>query len=198
MASVVSVGSSLLELGAGAGRLTRPLVDAGYRVVAVDESDEMLARIDVAETVRSRIEDLDLRRRFDAVLLASYLANVTDDDVRRGIFSACAVHLAPGGVLLIQRHPPAWFDAVAASGTGSRQSVSRPYDMSWPAPNILSATIRYTLGPDTWTQSFLTKRLSDADLSAELDAAGLILEAFLDRQRSWALVRSSGSGRVAN
>jgi ubiquinone/menaquinone biosynthesis C-methylase UbiE len=38
-------GASILELGAGAGRMTRPLVTLGHPVVAVDESGEMLARI---------------------------------------------------------------------------------------------------------------------------------------------------------
>jgi ubiquinone/menaquinone biosynthesis C-methylase UbiE len=38
-------GASILELGAGAGRMTRPLVGLGHPVVAVDESGEMLARI---------------------------------------------------------------------------------------------------------------------------------------------------------
>ena len=36
-------GASILELGAGAGRITHPLIGLGHEVVAVDESPEMLA-----------------------------------------------------------------------------------------------------------------------------------------------------------
>ena len=68
-------GASILELGSGTGRITHPLVALGHPVVAVDESPEMLAYVRDAETVCSRIEDLALGRRFDAVLLASHLIN---------------------------------------------------------------------------------------------------------------------------
>jgi len=50
--AAVPPGASILELGAGAGRVTHPLVALGHPVVAVDESAEMLARIRGAETVR--------------------------------------------------------------------------------------------------------------------------------------------------
>ena len=53
------------------------LLARGYSVVAVDDSPEMLAHIDTAETVVASIEGLDLRRRFDAVLLCSHLVNTS-------------------------------------------------------------------------------------------------------------------------
>ena len=67
----IGPGASILELGCGTGRITHPLTGLGHPVVAVDESPEMLAHVRGAETVCARIEDLDLGRRFDAVLLAS-------------------------------------------------------------------------------------------------------------------------------
>src|SRR5437660_10300272 len=76
-------GSSILELGCGAGRVTHPLVALGHPVVAVDESPEMLAHIRGAETVRARIQDLALGRRFDVVLLASHLISTDDAAERR-------------------------------------------------------------------------------------------------------------------
>ena len=80
--AAVPPGASILELGAGAGRVTHPLLRLGHPVVAVDESPEMLARIHGAETVSAKIQSLDLGRRFDLVLLASHLVNVPDDDLR--------------------------------------------------------------------------------------------------------------------
>lgn len=78
----VGPGASILELGAGASRVTHPLLRLGHEVVAVDESPMMLERIHGAETVRGRIEMLDLGRRFDAVLLASQLVNVPEREAR--------------------------------------------------------------------------------------------------------------------
>ena len=79
-------GATILELGAGCGRVTHPLVARGHPVVAVDDSAEMLARIHGARTVCSRIEDLDLGERFDAVLLMSYLVGYR---ARGPLLSSC-------------------------------------------------------------------------------------------------------------
>ena len=73
--AAIPPGSSVLELGCGTGRITHPLVALGHPVVAVDESPEMLAHVRGAETVRARIQDLALGRRFGVVLLASHLIN---------------------------------------------------------------------------------------------------------------------------
>src|SRR5580704_2232265 len=80
-------GASILELGSGTGRITHPLVALGHPVVAVDESPEMLAYVRDAETVCSRIEDLALGRRFDAVLLASHLINTNDIATRAALLA---------------------------------------------------------------------------------------------------------------
>ncbi|WP_262062646.1 class I SAM-dependent methyltransferase [Streptomyces sp. STR69] len=77
----------ILDLGAGAGRLTHPLAAAGHHVTAVDESAEMLSRIHRNETICSTIESLRLDRKFDVVLLASHLVNVPDSTERNGILA---------------------------------------------------------------------------------------------------------------
>ncbi|WP_220182865.1 class I SAM-dependent methyltransferase [Sphaerisporangium album] len=43
--AAIPEGASILELGAGAGRITHSLLALGHEVVAVDESAEMLAHI---------------------------------------------------------------------------------------------------------------------------------------------------------
>lgn len=65
--------SSVLELGAGTGRIADPLAQLGHQVTAVDDSEHMLAEVRHARTVRARIEDLRLMQRFDAVLLPTNL-----------------------------------------------------------------------------------------------------------------------------
>jgi SAM-dependent methyltransferase len=74
----VSPGASILELGCGAGRVTRPLAAMGHPMVAVDNSPAMLKHVTVAQTVCADITHLDLGRTFDAVLVASHLVNHGD------------------------------------------------------------------------------------------------------------------------
>ena len=58
--AAVPEGSRILELGAGAGRITHELIALGHEVVAVDNSSAMLAFIRGAETVLADMETLDL------------------------------------------------------------------------------------------------------------------------------------------
>ena len=111
--AAIPAGASILELGAGAGRMTARLVELGHPVVAVDESAEMLAHVRGAETVQARIQDLALGRRLDAVLLASHLVNTPNRDLRAGFLRACRDHVRDVGHVLVQRHPPAFIDEAA-------------------------------------------------------------------------------------
>src|SRR5690348_16970574 len=82
IASVAPTPATLLELGCGAGRVTRHLVELGYRVTAVDNSAAMLEHVTGAETVLADIADLDVGRRFDVVVLASHFVNVVGEAER--------------------------------------------------------------------------------------------------------------------
>jgi ubiquinone/menaquinone biosynthesis C-methylase UbiE len=72
------VGGSLLELGAGTGRISIPLARAGVKVVGIDRSEPMLVRARQRvkrgklqrrlRLVRGDIRFLPFRRRFDMVL----------------------------------------------------------------------------------------------------------------------------------
>lgn len=79
--------SSVLELGAGTGRIADPLAQLGHHVTAVDDSDRMLAEVRHARTVRARIEDLRLAQRFDAVLLPTNLIHYPGVDLRRAVLA---------------------------------------------------------------------------------------------------------------
>jgi SAM-dependent methyltransferase len=205
----VPAGASILELGAGAGRVTHRLVELGHPVVAVDESPEMLARIRGAarildakgsvgaastsaglasvgaETVRARFQGLDLGRRFDAVLLASFLVNEPDDGLRRRFLEACRDHVRDGGCVLVQRHPPAWFEE-AAEGERTIGGVTfRLRDLGRPGPGLLAATAEYQVGERVWTHRFTARRLDDEELAAALAEAGLAVDAYLTGDGSW-------------
>jgi SAM-dependent methyltransferase len=183
--AAVPPSASILELGAGTGRVTHPLVGLGHPVVAVDESPEMLAHVHGAETVTAQIQALDLGRRFDAVLLASFLVNTADDALRRGFLRACRRHVRDDGQVLIQRHAPAWFDQ-AAEGEATEAGITfRLRDLERPGPGLLSATTEYQVGDRLWTQSFTTRRLDDAELAAALAEVGLAVAGYLTADGSW-------------
>jgi SAM-dependent methyltransferase len=178
-------GAWILELGCGAGRITHPLVALGHPVVAVDESPEMLAHVHGAETVCARIEDLALGRRFDVVLLASYLINTDDIAARTAFLAACRRHVADDGGVIIQQHAPGWF-ATAADAENVRDGIIfRMRDVSRPAPNLVSATVEYVDGDQVWTQTFTARRLDDTELAAVLADAGLRLDRYLTDDHSW-------------
>jgi len=191
----IPAGASILELGAGAGRVTHPLLALGHPVVAVDESPEMLARIRGAETVPARIQDLVLGRRFDAVLLASFLVNVADHSLRRRFLEVCRDHVADGGCVLIERHPPGWFDQAAERERTIGDITFRLRDLRRPGPGLLAATVEYQVGDRVWAQSFTTERLDDERLAAALAEAGLAVDAYLTGDGSWvrAVPASRGS-----
>jgi SAM-dependent methyltransferase len=98
--AAVPAPARILELGSGVGRMTHPLLRRGFTVTAVDESPEMLERVEGARTVCSSIDTLELGdERFDVVLLASFLVHAGDVQVLR----TCRRYVAAGGCVLIQR-----------------------------------------------------------------------------------------------
>jgi SAM-dependent methyltransferase len=177
-------GTSILELGCGTGRVTHPLIALGHPVVAVDESPEMLAHVRGAVTVRARIQDLSLGRRFAAVLLASHLINA-DDETRAAFLDVCRRHVADDGCVIIQQHTPAWFEWARDSEVTRDGVVYRLREVSRPAPNLVSATVEYVVGDRHWTQTFTTVRLDETELAAALADAGLRLDRYLTEDRSW-------------
>ncbi|MVZ99576.1 methyltransferase domain-containing protein [Actinomadura sp. LD22] len=184
--TTIPAGTPILELGAGAGRVTRPLLEFGHPVTAVDASAAMLARIQGARTVRSAIQDLDLPDRFGCVLLMSYLVNYGDRDA---LLAACRRHVRPDGVVVIQRDTDAlWRDDAPREWT--RDGVRyRKAHVEHPEPGTVVATLEYRIGEHRWTHTFTTRRLGDEDLPAVLEAAGLRLGHFLDDDGAWFTAR---------
>ncbi len=115
--------SRILELGAGSGRITVPLARDGHRVVAIDQSQPMLARLrsrieTLGAAARARIEPVtaDLRTfavpgRFPLVIAAF---NVLEHLYTRVEVDACLARvverLEPGGVFVFDVQLPdlAW------------------------------------------------------------------------------------------
>jgi SAM-dependent methyltransferase len=165
----------ILDLGAGTGRIADPLARrGGYDVLAVDESAEVLACIRHARTLRSPIEDLHLAERFDLVLLLSHLVNRPDAEERRSLLATAARHLAPGGTVLVQRHPPHARFAPATVPLGAVTIGLCDVDTtSWP---LVSAVTTYEVNGQSWRQSWTSEVLDDRATGTALAGAGLRIE----------------------
>lgn len=182
-------GATILDLGCGVGRLARPLEALGHRVTGVDESAAMLAHAHGIETVHGRIEDLDLGRRFGAVIAASHLINAPEPDERTRLLAVCGRHLADDGVVLVERHPPGWC-ATAAPGAGRIGDVEvELHDVERRGP-VLHAAVTYRVGRRSYTQRFAAADVDDAALAAAASGAGLEVVRALDRERTWLALRA--------
>ncbi|HEY3465038.1 MAG TPA: class I SAM-dependent methyltransferase [Amycolatopsis sp.] len=188
--AAVPPGASILELGCGTGRVTHPLLDLGHDVVAVDDSPAMLAHVR-AETVCVRIEELDLGRKFDAVLLGSHLINTAREADRRAMLAAARRHLAPGGRLVVEWHPPEWFDSAASGQGGQLGEVAVELADVVRDGDLLSATVRYSARGRRWTQEFTCRRLILDDVLTSND---LIFDGWLSADRSWFAARARRGG----
>lgn len=183
VAQAVPRGAAVLELGCGAGRVTRQLVRRGFRVTAVDESAEMLAHVRGAETVHGRIEELDLGRRFDAVLLLGNLLTV-EPATRRAFLEAARRH---SDLLVVETLPLAWRPREGESALGevvSRLRVERVED------GVVHGAVDYEARGERWTHAFAMRVFRNEDeLDAALRDGGFRLERWLDRERGWFVAR---------
>lgn len=184
-AAAPSTRASVLELGAGTGRIADALVELGHPVVAVDESPEMLAHVRRAETACAQIESLALGRRFDVVLLASHMINAPEESIRRTFLETCARHVSDEGCVIIQQHPPGWFTSIAESEDEAGGIAFRLRRLSRPAPGLVSATAEYQAGDRVWTHSFTAARLDEPALHAALGDAALAFDRYLTDDHQW-------------
>jgi len=183
--SVIPAGAAVLELGCGAGRITRGLIALGHPVTAVDNSAEMLGLVGAGETVLADIETLDLGRVFGCVLLMSNLIN---NDVRDALLRTCRRHVAADGVVVIERMDPQprW---------GSSEGEYGPFHIEvelQPDGDSLRGVVVYSV-PDgrSWTHRFGPggRILDDDALRTDLETAGLRLERIFGPKRRWCLAR---------
>jgi SAM-dependent methyltransferase len=191
IASVLAPGASVMELGCGAGRIADALVALGHPTTGVDQSAAMLAHLHRAQPVLADIEGLDLGRRFAAVVLASRLVNVADPARRRARLATCARHLDPGGVVLVERHDPAWAATVAAGPLGEQDGMRFALERVMRDGDRLSATSVYVIDGRELRHRWTAQILDDAALDRELVAVGLARVRFLDPEATWVLCTSA-------
>ena len=187
ISSVLTPGASVLELGCGAGRIADALVALGHPTVGVDQSAAMLSHVHRAEPVLADIEGLDLERRFDAVVLASRLVNVADQARRRAWLATCTRQVDPGGVVLVERHDPAWAAKLADGTLGERDGIGFALEGVTRDGDRLHAISVYVIDGRELRHRWTAQILDDAALDQELAASGLTRRRFLDPEATWVL-----------
>ena len=119
------VHGRILDLAAGGGRITIPLLSIGKSVTAIDLADDMLDILRAAtpphadlDIVRADMRGFDIDHRFDLVVIAATSIILLDADGRRRLFETVQRHLAPGGRF-------AFSVAGAAAAAELRRTVDR-------------------------------------------------------------------------
>ncbi|QGZ48414.1 methyltransferase domain-containing protein [Streptomyces sp. QHH-9511] len=192
--AAVPTGATLLELGCGAGRVTGPLVERGFAVTAVDESAEMLhalrESVPDVEAVRSPIESLDLGRRFDVVMLASYLVHTAEHRTRQALLETCRRHVSDDGCVLIQREGEEWHLDVPRERRDAAGCTVRIVSAEPVGDGVNAVLAEYDF-PDgaRWTQTFRSRPLSKKDFERHLGEAGLAVDTYLTDDGTWVRAR---------
>lgn len=102
---LIETGADVLEIGCGAGALTRRLIDAGHEVLATDASEAMLellsVRVPEAEARLLRMPE-DPVPHSRAIVSVGHVINYLDsaDDVQKAIASLTEA-VEPGGILIM-------------------------------------------------------------------------------------------------
>jgi SAM-dependent methyltransferase len=188
IATAVPPPATLLELGCGAGRVTRALVASGYLVTAVDESAAMLAHVDGATRVHSSIEDLALPGTFEVVVLASFLVHAGDPAVRAALLATCRRHVDRDGHVLIQREGADWHDRVPRESPLG-DGLSRVVSSTDAGDGVRSVVVEYEFPDARWTQTFRSRPLTVEQFECALTEAGLSIERYLTSDGTWVSAR---------
>lgn len=178
--------ATILDLGCGTGRITHALIRLGHSVTAVDFDERMLGEIRGAETVMSRIEDLDLGRTFGAVLLMSTLINRPDQSGRLALLASCRRHVAPNGVVLIERYDPEIGMDPRPTERRFAGITIRVSDVRRDGP-FIHQSVEYDGGERGNWRIRIEGRyvLNDDETLADLAAAGLRLRRWIDDRHRW-------------
>jgi len=184
--ALLAPGSSVLELGAGAGRMTRKLLEWGLNVTAVDNSAAMLAHVpEGAKRILSDIEILRLDERFDTVLLASCLINHPTATARASMVATARHHVARGGQLLVQSYDPDRLRNACVGPVGRVSGVEIFIEAVHHCAGDIAMTVRYDMVEQTWRHSFRVRPLTVGEIEALLASGGFHAGEWFGEERRW-------------
>lgn len=183
---LLTPGTSVLELGAGAGRLTRKLLEWGLNVTAVDNSADMLVYVPGdANRVVSDIENLRLVDTFDTVLLASCLVNHPSASTRASLAATARCHVARGGQLLVECHDADRLRNAQVGPAGCVGGLGIFIEAVHQCAGDIEMTVRYNMDDQIWRHSFRASLLLEAEIETLLADVGFHSCEWLGEKRRW-------------
>ena len=187
-------GTRVLELGCGAGRLTRRLIEWGAHVTAVDNCGRMMDAVPESATrILSDIETLRLETRFDVALLASCLINHPDENVRRAFVDTARFHLVPGGQVILERHDPRWLNQVEPGPIASAGDIAMSVETVSRTPGLVHMTLRYEAAGNVWRHSSSLAPMTEPEIEGLLSEVGFVGFAWSGKNNRW--LRASPAAR---
>jgi len=94
-------GARILDVGCGGGRHARALQEAGFRVVGIDLSPDLLAEAEGVVRLRADMRALPFFGGFDAATSFFTSFGYFDDDGNAATLASIAAAVRPGGVFLL-------------------------------------------------------------------------------------------------
>ena len=172
---------TVLELGCGIGRMTRPLAERFARVIGVDVSEEMISRAkeelaDLGNVTFSAGNGIDLRgipdRSVDFVFSYIVLQHIPDPQISLGYIREFGRVLRPGGSAYFQvNNLPSGLRARLRLGSRIRRVVGRGAPPVAPAAE---APVRPPAGPSGLDHpAWVGSRLSISRIREVCEKAGL-------------------------
>ena len=190
--AVLPPSADVLDLGGGAGRIAHALVDQGHRVTVVDQCQAMLDHVDPSlELHLADIEELDLGRTFDAVLLSSFLVNTPHVHQRTEFLATCRRHVDPGGAVYVQRLDPDLVPQAIDAESEDGGVIYAMADVVHGDGGRFEATMSFAIDDDRWEHRYEGVVLDDDQLAAALEPHGLRITRYLDDQRTWVEIRTT-------
>jgi len=181
--------ATVLDLGGGAGRIAHALTAKGHRVTVLDQCQAMLDHVDPKlERILADIEELDLERTFDAVLLSSFLINTPHVHQRTEFLATCRRHIDARGAVYVQRLDPALVPLAVDAESEADGFVYAMADVRHDGDRF-EATMSFAKDDDTWQHRYEGVVLDDDALHRALAPHGLSITRFLDVQRTWVEIR---------
>ena len=110
-------GSPILELGCGTGRIMLPLIEAGFQVIGLDLSAEMLAQLKALAAqagsaaphlVQADLTNFRLDQKFPLIILPCNTYSTLNKAQRKSALTCIRKHLRPGGIFVTSLPNPEW------------------------------------------------------------------------------------------
>jgi SAM-dependent methyltransferase len=182
-------GARALDLGAGLGLQTIPLVELGYEVTAVDSSEALLSELSAAcpqaRTVRADLaaEDEYFTGTYELIVcMGDTLTHLHSNDEVRTVLEAASAHLAPGGLLILTFRdytgPPRLSTDRFILVRGDLERVLTCF-LEYGADRILVTDVVHERSAGRWSlraSEYEKLRLAPSAVATELSALGLTVD----------------------